>query len=137
MMRIPGHCVGLPTLRQGVSALALLCVTMLAAGCGGGSSPNRPSTTEVPAATLTEPAGSSTTRLTPSSPVPTGARTPTAEQSTPSPRTTSAASPATWRYRTYTNARFRFSLQVPAAFIAQTPPEDGDGLGFESPDHRG
>lgn len=39
-------------------------------------------------------------------------------------------------YRTYVNPRFGFRLAVPADYVEQPPPEDGDGQEFRSPDHR-
>jgi serine/threonine-protein kinase len=41
---------------------------------------------------------------------------------------------ATWR--TYHNPRFGTTADVPAEWIPQPPPENGDGLIFLSPDHR-
>lgn len=37
-------------------------------------------------------------------------------------------------YLFYHNWRYGFSLEVPANFIAQRPPDNGDGLGWSSPD---
>ncbi|BEP15942.1 hypothetical protein acdb102_42530 [Acidothermaceae bacterium B102] len=52
------------------------------------------------------------------------------------PAATTAVTPASNGFRTYTNARFGFSTQVPAAFIPGQPPENGDGLSFNSTDGR-
>ena len=45
-----------------------------------------------------------------------------------------AARAADWTR--YANDRYGFSVEVPAAFKAGAPPENGDGLAFSSPDGR-
>jgi hypothetical protein len=47
-----------------------------------------------------------------------------------------AAATAAPQYRTYANARFGTSADVPADWKADPPPENGDGLRFWSPDRR-
>ncbi len=48
----------------------------------------------------------------------------------------SVASPAAWTqtFRTYVNQRFGAAAEVPAAWKADPPPENRDGLAFRSPD---
>src|SRR5215831_11710642 len=47
-----------------------------------------------------------------------------------------AVATAAPQYRTYVNARFGTTAEVPADWKADPPPENGDGLRFRSPDQR-
>jgi hypothetical protein len=47
-----------------------------------------------------------------------------------------AAATAAPQYRTYVNARFGTTAEVPTDWTADPPPENGDGLRFRSPDQR-
>ena len=47
-----------------------------------------------------------------------------------------AAATAAPQYRTYANARFGTTAEVPADWKADPPPENGDGLRFRSADQR-
>jgi serine/threonine-protein kinase len=47
-----------------------------------------------------------------------------------------AAATAAPQYKTYVNDRFGTTADVPADWIADPPPENGDGLRFHSPDDR-
>jgi len=47
-----------------------------------------------------------------------------------------AVATAAPQYRTYVNARFGTTAEVPADWRSDPPPENGDGLRFRSPDQR-
>src|SRR5215831_17288985 len=47
-----------------------------------------------------------------------------------------AVATAAPQYRTYVNARFGTTAEVPTDWKADPPPENGDGLRFRSPDQR-
>lgn len=65
-------------------------------------------------------------------------------EATAGPTTSAASTAGTTRrpeaapaYRTYTNPRFGFSVEIPASFLSGEQPANGDGLGFSDPDGSG
>jgi hypothetical protein len=114
-----------------VSWASLFAATALTGACG------EPSPV-APVATTSSPSVTSTTSVTP-----TASDLPTTTRPVAGATTTITLAPpiapetnTPVAYSRHRNARFGFSCEIPANFLAQQLPANGDGFGYQSPDGR-